>query len=212
MPEKINLIKNEEKLARDLARYEQEALELGASRAVILPASRMVVDERVAFKCRVPRCFGYGCSAHCPPHAPTPEEIKKLLAGYEWAVFFTMDVPSGVIVRDKRTIKERIGVYLELLKIVNRIESLAFYDGYYLSFGLSAGSCRHSLCAQQESCAALETGRCRFSLRARPSMEAVGLDVYQMATRQGWDIWPIGSDCQPDQVAKGSLAGIVVIT
>jgi predicted metal-binding protein len=53
--------------------------------------------------------------------------------------------------------------------------------------------------------------RCRFSLLARPSMEAVGIDVYQLVARQGWEIYPIGSGAKPGDMPKGVLAGLVIV-
>lgn len=43
------------------------------------------------------------------------------------------------------------------------------------------------------------------------SMEAVGIDVYKMAAAIGWDIYPIGSNAKPEEISKGTLAGIVII-
>jgi hypothetical protein len=57
----------------------------------------------------------------------------------------------------------------------------------------------------------LEGKKCRFSLRSRPSMEAVGIDVYQMVARAGWDIYPIGSDDKPEDIPKGTLAGLIIV-
>jgi predicted metal-binding protein len=57
----------------------------------------------------------------------------------------------------------------------------------------------------------MEGEKCRISLRSRPSMEAVGIDVYRMVASQGWDIYPIGSDAEPEDVPKGTLTGIVII-
>ncbi len=48
-------------------------------------------------------------------------------------------------------------------------------------------------------------------MKARPSMEAVGIDVYQMVTKAGWEIYPIGSSLTAEEVPKGTLAGIVVV-
>ena len=42
-------------------------------------------------------------------------------------------------------------------------------------------------------------------------MEALGIDVYKMAASAGWDIYPIGSNAKPDQITKGTLAGIVIV-
>jgi predicted metal-binding protein len=162
-------------------------------------------------KCQIPRCFGYGTGAHCPPNTLKPGELREILKKYCKAIFFIKDVPSEVIVRDKATIKERVKAYQELFEMVNRIESMAFYDGNYLAFGFAAGSCRHTYCGQMENCQALDGGKCRFSLRARPSMEAVGIDVYHMVTSQGWEIYPIGSDANPADIPKGTLAGIVIV-
>ena len=139
------------------------------------------------------------------------EELREILKKYKWAVLFIQDIPSEVIVRDKATIKERVKAYQDIFKIVNKIESMAFYDGNYLAFGFAAGSCRHTYCWQDKTCRALEGERCKFSLRARPSMEAVGIDVYRMVTSQGWDIYPIGSDAKAEDIPKGTLAGIIIV-
>jgi predicted metal-binding protein len=209
--EKVSVDMYESSLPEDLEKYRLKALEMGADQAVIVRAEDIPVDERVTLKCQIPRCFGYGAGAHCPPHTLKPAELKEQLKNYHWAVFFIKEVPPEVIVRDKATIKERVKAYQDLFKMVSEIESMAFYDGHYLAFGLGAGSCRHTFCGQQENCQALEGKRCRFSLVARPSMEAVGIDVYKMVAREGWNIYPIGSGAKPEDMPKGTLAGIVVV-
>lgn len=208
---KINSDMNTALLTEHLKKYEQKALELGASRAAIIRANSIPVDDRVALKCQIPRCFGYGSCAHCPPHTLKPSELRDHLKKYEWAIFFTLDVEPEVVVRNKATIKERVAAYLQVFKAVSALESLAFYDGHYLAFGFGAGSCRHSFCGLQETCAALEGKKCRFALTSRPSMEAVGIDVYKLAASLDWDIYPIGSGATPACVPKGVLAGIVIV-
>ena len=209
--EKITIDMNESRLQQDLKKYCDKAIEMGAANVKIVRADEIPVDERVTLKCQIPRCFGYGVSAHCPPNTLRPEELRNLLRGYRWAVFFTREVPPEVIVRDKATIKERVAAYQELYKMVSEIESSAFYDGHYLAFGFGAGSCRHTFCGLQKNCLALQGERCRFSLLARPSMEAVGIDVYKMVAAAGWEIYPTGSGAKPEDVPKGTLAGIVIV-
>jgi predicted metal-binding protein len=209
--EKITVDMNETRLTQDLERYQAKALELGATRAAVIRAADIPVDERITLKCQIPRCFGYGAGAQCPPNTMKPAELRELLKKYHWAVLFILDVPPEVIVRDKATIKERVAAYQQVYKIVSEVESMAFYDGHYLAFGFAAGSCRHTFCGQQEGCQALEGKRCRFSLRSRPSMEAVGMDVYKMVAARGWDIYPIGSNALPADMPKGTLAGIVIV-
>jgi predicted metal-binding protein len=209
--ESISGDKSENRLLKDLERYQEKAIELGADKVTLVRVENIPVDERVTLKCQIPRCFGYGVSAHCPPNTLKPAELRELLKKYAWAVFFIKDVPPEVIIRDKATIKERVAAYQEVYKIVSAVESRAFYDGHYLAFGFGAGSCRHTFCGQQKNCQALEGERCRFPLLSRPSMEAVGIDVYQMVVSAGWDIYPIGSGAKAEDMPKGTLAGIIII-
>jgi len=200
-----------EQVAGDLEKYREKALELGATRARVVRVGEIPVDERVTMKCQIPLCFGYGVGANCPPNTMKPAELRTLLAKYEWAVFFVKEIPPEVVVRDKATIKERVAAYQDVYKIVNSVESAAFYDGHYLAFGFGAGSCRHTFCGLQEDCAVLKGTKCRFSLRSRPSMEAVGIDVYKMIISAGWNVYPIGSDAKPDEIPCGVLAGIIIV-
>jgi predicted metal-binding protein len=208
---KISLNIDEAQLARDLQKYQDKALELGATRAKILRTDEIPVDERVTLKCQIPMCFGYGTGANCPPNTLKPAELRSLLEKYRWAVFFVTEVPSNIIVRDKATIKERVAAYQDVYKIVTEIESMAFYDGHYLAFGFGAGSCRHTFCGLSEDCTVLKGEKCRFSLRSRPSMEAVGIDVYKMVVSAEWDIYPIGSNAKPEEIPCGILAGITIV-
>lgn len=209
--EKITMDMNAGRLQEDLEKYRVTALKMGATQAAVIKTADIPVDERVTLKCQIPRCFGYGVGAHCPPNTLKPEELREILKKFQFAVFFIKEVPAAVIVRDKATIKERVAAYQEVYKIVNDLESLAFHDGHYLAFGFGAGSCRHTFCGQMESCQAMEGKKCRFSLRSRPSMEAVGIDVYKMVARAGWDIYPIGSDDKPEDIPKGTLAGLIIV-
>ena len=208
---KIRADMHEAQLSADLERYRQKAIDLGASKASIVRAEQIPVDERIPMKCQIPRCFGYGAGAQCPPNTMKPAELKDLLRKYEWAVFFILDVPPEVIVRDKATIKERVAAYQQMYTIVSEIESAAFYDGHYLAFGSAAGSCRHTFCGQLPDCQAMKGDKCRFPLKSRPSMEAVGIDVYKMVALAGWEIYPIGSGAKAHDVCKGTLAGIVIV-
>jgi predicted metal-binding protein len=208
---KIRVDMNEAQLGADLENYRQKALDLGASSACIVRAEQIPVDERIPMKCQIPRCFGYGSSAQCPPNTMKPAELRELLKKYEWAVFFIKDIPSEIIVRDKATADERIKEFHHIFTVVSEIESAAFYDGHYLAFGFASGSCRHNFCAKLPECQALKGLPCKFPLKSRPSMEAVGIDVFKMVALAGWDIYPIGSGARAQDVPKGTLAGIVIV-
>jgi predicted metal-binding protein len=197
-------------LVADARKYVVLALRLGASAASPVCASEVIVDDRVSFKCQVPKCFGYGTCANCPPHSPSAEETRKLLAQYEQAVVFRLDVPPAVIVRDRATIDDRVAAYKKSGSIVSELESAAFYDGHYLAVGFGSGSCKSTYCYNVE-CAVLAGQKCRHNLIARPSMEAVGIDCFALADSLGWEMYPIGSSAEAGDVPAAALMGIVFV-
>lgn len=58
---------------------------------------------------------------------------------------------------------------------------------------------------------ALKGERCRNELKVRPLMEAVGIDVYKLATEVGWEVYPIGSGCNSSDIPSGSLFGLILV-
>ncbi len=188
---KISLQISPEKLREDLEKYRQKALEAGADGAKIISASQVVIDERVRMKCLVPLCHLYGESPNCPPYTPEPEEMRKVLSKFSYAIFIRNDVlPVEDFVDDEKWHRAHIKHQGKRHRLVSEVEALAFNDGYYLAMGFAAGGCKTALCGGQ-ICQFLDSGRCRFPLKARPSMEAVGIDAYRLATQVGWDIYPV---------------------
>ncbi|MBC8466389.1 MAG: DUF2284 domain-containing protein [Deltaproteobacteria bacterium] len=207
---KITRDRNQANLPQDLERYCQYALEQGADEAQVVDASKIPVEDAVAFKCRVPRCFGYNNCAQCPPHAPKPAEIRQLLKSYTHGVLFVSRVDSKLLKRDRND-KKRKAAFRAILEIVSKLESAAFYDGHYLAVGFSAGSCFSSLCDPKLGCQVLNGENCRFALKARPSMEAVGMNVYNLIASSGWEVYPFGSNADPEDIPVANLAGLVLI-
>jgi predicted metal-binding protein len=207
---KVTKDRNQANLPQDLEKYCQYALKLGADEARVVDALKIQVEDAVAFKCRVPRCFGYNNCAECPPHAPKPAEIRQLLKSYSHGVLFVRRVTSELVKLDRND-KERKAAFRSILDIVSKLESAAFYDGHYMAVGFSAGSCFSSLCDPKLGCQVLKGEKCRFPLKARPSMEAVGMDVYNLIASFGWEIYPYGSDASPEDIPVANLAGLVLI-
>ncbi|MFC1902905.1 DUF2284 domain-containing protein [Chloroflexota bacterium] len=202
----------DELLQQDLERYVQMALQLGAADAIIITANMVVIDERVRAKCIVPLCTSYGKSANCPPYAMELDLVRGVVGKFRYAIFSKLEVPAeeiaGPEAREKRS---AIPYTRKNSEIVAEIEAEAFRDGYYLTMGFASGSCRSIFCYETD-CNALMAGQpCRFPLKARTSMEAVGMDVYAMATKVGWDIYPIGRTTPPQQVPFGVMCGLVLV-
>jgi len=207
----ISIEISEQTLRADLERYKQKAIELGASQAEVIPAQLVQVDERVRLKCYVPQCGNYGSSGYCPPYAPEPEFMREAFSRFSWAVLLRNDVtPIEDFADWSRHLTEQAKHIKQSMEIIAKIELMAFADGYYLAMGFGSGGCKTTLCGGMV-CQMLDSGRCRAPLRARPSMEAVGIDVYGLATKVGWEIYPIYNGVDPKLVPCASSIGIVFI-
>ena len=128
------------------------AKKLGADDAIIINPKDVETPEWVRLKCKY-GCDGYGSSLCCPPYSPAPSETRKILDCYTKAI---------LIHREREGVKE----------ITIALEREAFLSGFYKAWSMGSGPCR--LC--RESCS-FDKG-CRHSDKARPSMEACGIDVF----------------------------------
>ena len=152
----------------DLSSLLSVALEQGATEARVIPAASVVTAAWVRLRCQY-GCGRYGSSRCCPPHAPTPEEMRRVLDGYRRAILFR-----------GRRLKDPTAIVLKL-------ERQAFLVGFYKAFGLGAGPCR--LCATCDLTAA-----CQHPKHARPAMEACGIDVYATVRDNGMPIHVLTSE------------------
>ncbi|MFB3813385.1 MAG: DUF2284 domain-containing protein [Terriglobales bacterium] len=214
---------SQQDLERDVQAYRSMALSMGASDAKVIAADRVYVDTRVRAKCSIPKCPEYGISAHCPPHCLDANQIRDLVSAYHLGLLVKLDIDSNIMVGDGLGVTDEGGKivtspaltkllnrYRKISDIVTQIESQAFYDGHYLAVAFSAGSCHAAYCNFKE-CQVLKGMPCRFPLRARPSMEGSSIDAFRMAAEAGWDVFPVGSDCNPACVPHGTLLGLVLV-
>ncbi len=183
------------------------AKEFGATNAIFFDAKDVVVDERVRLKCLVPVCDDYGLNLMCPPHVMSVQEFREVLAKYNWAILIQIDEPIPVeMIKEIQQANDVAALYkstkfldsykksfnpvkLKLHRIVHKVEAQAFALGYRFATGFIGGSCK--LCPE---CVAISNSQepCRHPFRARPPMEAVGIDVFKTAENAGlpFDIPP----------------------
>jgi predicted metal-binding protein len=213
-PKRIGVRIQLSKLKKDLEKYRRIAIDMGADRAEVISSKEIIIDERVRAKCIYPKCVHYGTNINCPPYAPDLDFVRKLIGNYRFGILF------GV----KSSPQEFLGVgYLEkspgiekkprliLNQICAEIESLSFYEGYQFSLAFGQGPCKSFWCPDKP-CAALEPGgACRFSLKSRSSMEAVGMDVFKMVSRRGWEIYPCGERVKIESLPHVLLVGLILI-
>lgn len=197
-PIPLGKARDEAALKADLERYHELALESGATEAAVIPASEVIVDERVRLKCLVPRCLRAGETPNCPPNAPDLDLVRRALSRFSWAILFKCEVApleeyvpgSGKTKAEKRRV---LSFHKRGSEVVYALERQAYKDGYHLAMGFGGGSCKDYLC-QGLLCQFVDSGRCRFPHRARPAMEAVGIDVVGLINKVGWEAYALLDD------------------
>lgn len=115
---------------------------------------------------------------------------------------------AGPEAREKRAY---FPYYKKHHEVLAKIEAEAFFNGYHLAPAFACGTCKIVLCPDIECSAILPGQLCRYPLKSRSSMEGVGMDVYAMAAKVGWDIYPIGTSLSPSRVPCGANYGLVLI-
>jgi predicted metal-binding protein len=157
----------------------KKAVELGAVEARIISAETIITAPWVRLKCQF-GCAGYNASYCCPPHSPTPEETRSVVDCYEKAVL-VHGTGLGAIT-----------------KIIVKLEREIFLAGYYKALGFGSGPCH--LCKECP-----EEG-CKHPGKARPSMEACGIDVYATARLNNFPI-----KVAKDRKSEENYYGVVLI-
>ncbi len=207
-----------------LEHFREYAVTHGADDVVIIPVSDVILDPRVRFKCMIPRCHTSGMCSHCPPYGHSNAEMKEILSQYRSGIFFRVTGKGDIIanpliaqsilnnVLDDEGVSINIGPYYFLVfSIVKLLEREARTFGYRTA-GFAAGDCRDILCSLQFMCQRTLLNRsCRVPELSCPSMESCGMNVYTMAARSGWDIYPIKGNEETKDVPKGSLMGLVLV-
>jgi len=177
---------------RRIASLIEGARRLGATDARAISTADVFLDERVRFKCMVPRCGNYGRHLMCPPNLMSLEEFRRVLAAYRTAILVQLEAEVDSTDKAKgrlegeaaRRLKKTTGAHAmekKLHSIITDLEALAFKNGFYFAAGLIGSECL--LC---DECAGLDgSGPCRHPFSARPSMQAMGIDVIKTTKKAG---------------------------
>ncbi len=151
--------------------------EKGASRGKVIPVAAIVVDERVRLKCQIPLCDSFNRNLLCPPRLPSVAEFRTALEKFS----------AAVLIQVTANISGQSDAFLHaktLHELVNLGEKEAFEKGFRFATGLIGGCCR--LCDVCVAAKPRAAQACRFPFKARPSMEAMGIDVVATVESTGW--------------------------
>ena len=178
---------------------EDLALEIGASKAKVVPTNEIVVENRIVLKCKI-GCNKYGKTLMCPPYAPPVEEFRKILKEYKYALVFKIKskaeaTPEVAKLLSKKaddpSLTEEMQAKLqkfwdtwkadkkELVQKVRTLEKAATAKGYTLALGFTTGSCK--IC---DKCNTKEKV-CIHPTEARHSAQSVGINILQTLENAG---------------------------
>ncbi|GAI91753.1 unnamed protein product [marine sediment metagenome] len=163
---------------QEYSKYLKKAEDLGVKDAKIIPAKSIVTAEWVKLKCQF-GCNCYGRNLTCPPYSPAPEQTRRMIADYEYCLMIHGDRYTGI------------------RNMVSALEREIFLDGFHKAFSMGAGPCK--LC---DECPEF----CKHTEKARPSMEACGIDVFSTVRANGFQIEVLKTtDC------KSNYYGVIFI-
>jgi predicted metal-binding protein len=131
--------------------------------AIIISPAKVETADWVRLKCQF-GCSGFNGCLVCPPFTLTPQQMRKVLDGY------------------KRAMLIHFSPQAQVKTIVADLEREIFIQGFWKAFGLGSGPCYFC-----KSCI-LKAGQCRHPEKARPSMEACGIDVFSTVKKFGFPI------------------------
>ena len=178
------------------------ALEKGAADAKVIPAKKVVVEDRVVLKCKV-GCSNYGKTLACPPYTPSAEEFRKIVGEYKYAVFMKFrskasadaEVLKNLNATESdstvpKEVKEKAAKFWadwkddkkKMLQAVVDLEKAAMKEGYSLAVSFVSGTCQ--LC---EKCST-QTRICVHPELSRWSEDAVGVNVRKTAANAGIEV------------------------
>ncbi|MCX7049887.1 MAG: DUF2284 domain-containing protein [Candidatus Sumerlaeota bacterium] len=164
-----------------ITQYARRAVATGAKDAKLISTTSIVTAQWVRLKCQY-GCGGYGQCLTCPPYSPPPEKTAQVLCEYKKALLVHGDGHASI------------------RAIMIALEREAFLDGYYKAFALACGPC--DLCKKCN----IKDGECHHPDKARPAMEACGIDVFQTARNNGFPI-----EVVVDETCRQNYYGVLLL-
>lgn len=159
----------------------QEALRLGCTKAKVILTKTISMANWMKLQCQY-GCSHYGSLLTCPPYAPNAEEMSEVLVDYEKALLINADSETNI------------------RETVIHLENLLKEKGFGKAFALSAQPC--DLC---DPCTVAT--KCRYPEKARPTLQACGIDVNETINNNGWDDLGQQTPCAPTHAIGMVLLG-----
>ena len=139
-----------------------------------IDAKEIAVRQWVRSMC-IHSCPDYGQKAVCPPNMPSIAECERFFAEYDKALIIRFAMEAHHRGQDS-------AVFSDIDESLLELEKSLFYEGHPKALLLPA-----TVCYRCEECTqSLEA--CRFKEKARPTPEALGVDLFTTVKKVGYPL------------------------
>jgi predicted metal-binding protein len=165
---------------------QEKAKELGIHTCIEFDPGLLVPEERIRELCYENKCGNYRAHYMCPPHVGSVEDAKRRLGEFQRGMLLQYSEALDVMTDIEGLLRAKKGLHTRVLRMEEYLRS----GGLANAWGLIGGSC--SLC---DPCKARSGEPCPQPDEARPSLEAMAIDLLALLDRYGLD-----SRFHPDKV------------
>lgn len=155
-----------------IARLLQAPAGQGLTEVRMINMPQVSVARWPRLKCQY-SCSRAGDPAYLPPATPTAAETAEILETYRFGLLTRSDVDPAMVESPEAAVAR-------LQEALLRIEQEAFSSGYARAFLLACGNCL--FCHRGEG-----IRPCAYPGKARPSLEAIGVDLSETLHLIGWE-------------------------
>ena len=161
---------------------EEAAQQMGYTRSQLIWTEQVVFDPRTLIKCQQNTCTHYGQNFMCPPNLPRFEQYLEMNRQFRIALLIQQETTLTAGLSSEEIDQQFKALSTANLKNVVKLEETAFRLGFLFAQSLAGGACK--LCSPCK--ARLGEKNCCQPQNARPSMEAIGIDVTSTCERAGF--------------------------
>ena len=154
----------------------KSALDLGAYKASVIDADKIVTDRAFRDMCASNACGMYGKCYMCPPDVGDIDELMAEVKKYDYALVYQTVTELEDSYDFEGMIEARKKMPDISVKLRKTFEDMEISHALHLGVG-NCGVC--------ETCAKRNGEPCRFPALALPSLEAYGINVSLLAKASG---------------------------
>jgi len=156
-----------------IAQVMRNPQEHGLTEAKFVHTPHVITAHSTRLRCQY-LCHAESGSPTCPPNSPTQLDTMKILEEYRFGLMLRREIAAGT--------EGEMGAWADFHETMLRVEGESFRRGYTKAFALGVGNCIY----QQLSDASRP---CAFPGKARPTLEAIGVNLTETLDIIGWDAY-----------------------